>query len=68
MEDVNDTVDIPIPLLFERGFLGAPECARIRHAMDSGTDDPAEIVGDTMETREAIRRTRSIDIDAAVRE
>jgi len=68
MSRVTDVAGGAIPLLIDPQFLTPRDCDRIRRAMDRGDDDPAEIVGDTIVTREAIRRTTSIEIDPDVRE
>lgn len=57
-----------MPLLIESAFLSPHECDRLRRAMDRGTDEPAEIVGEGIARQETIRRTRSIEIDSALRE
>jgi len=59
--------DSAVPLLIQPRFLSLHDCERIRHAMNRGAEDPAQIVGDEITTHETIRRTRSIEIEAAVR-
>jgi predicted 2-oxoglutarate/Fe(II)-dependent dioxygenase YbiX len=55
-------------MLIEPSFLSPHDCDRLRHAMDCGSEEPAEIIGDHIARRQAIRRTRSIEIDAVLRE
>src|SRR5829696_2610865 len=55
-----------VPLLIQPAFLDGPTCDRIRKAMDRGLDDAAEIVGDEIAAREAVRRARSIEIDPSL--
>jgi predicted 2-oxoglutarate/Fe(II)-dependent dioxygenase YbiX len=55
-------------LLRQRRFLDRDECARLRGAMDRGIDDPAEIVGREIATHDRVRRTRSVEIEAAVQD
>jgi len=43
------------------GFWSADECARLRAAMDGGAADPAEILEDSVEHQDHVRRTLSID-------
>src|SRR4051812_48674058 len=56
------------PLLIEPQLLTPDECGRLRRAMDRGEQEPAEIVNDTIVTRNTIRQTTSIDIEVTVRE
>jgi predicted 2-oxoglutarate/Fe(II)-dependent dioxygenase YbiX len=65
---VTDFAAAAIPLLIAPQFLTPRDCERVRRAMDRGDEDPAEIVGDMIVTREAIRRTISIEIEPDVRE
>jgi len=51
-----------------RRFLDRDACARVRRAMDRGIDDPADIVGREIATHDQVRRTRSVEIEAAVQE
>jgi predicted 2-oxoglutarate/Fe(II)-dependent dioxygenase YbiX len=50
------------------GFLTPTLCARVREAMDAGTPEPADILGDSIETDESVRRTLHIEIDDLVRD
>jgi predicted 2-oxoglutarate/Fe(II)-dependent dioxygenase YbiX len=50
------------------GFLPPALCARVRAAMDAGTPEPADILGDSIETDESVRRTLHIEIDDLVRD
>lgn len=69
MPGVNDAAVTPdVPLLIQPGFLDVLACERIRRGMDHGVDDPAEIAGDEIATRDAVRRGRSIDIEARLLE
>jgi predicted 2-oxoglutarate/Fe(II)-dependent dioxygenase YbiX len=43
-------------------------CARVRAAMDAGTSEPADVLGDSIETDESVRRTPHIEIADHVRE
>jgi len=45
------------------GALDTPACGAIRTAMDRGSSDPAEILEDTIEHQDHVRRTLSIDVD-----
>jgi len=45
------------------GFLTPDECADVRWAMDRGASDPAEILEDTVEYQDDVRRTLSIEVD-----
>jgi predicted 2-oxoglutarate/Fe(II)-dependent dioxygenase YbiX len=48
-----------------RGFVEPAICRAIQAAMDVGTFDAAEVLEDTIEHREEVRRTLSIEVDAA---
>ena len=45
------------------GFLSPEACAAVRAAIDRGAADPAEILEDTSEHRDHVRRTLSIEVD-----
>jgi predicted 2-oxoglutarate/Fe(II)-dependent dioxygenase YbiX len=47
-------------------FLDAPICQRIRRAMDAGAPDDAEVLHDTIERRDEIRRAASIELETSV--
>jgi predicted 2-oxoglutarate/Fe(II)-dependent dioxygenase YbiX len=47
------------------GFLRPDDCAAIRSAMDMGASDPAEILEDTIEHQDHVRRTLSLEVDPA---
>ena len=68
MWHVKGRAPLAVPMLLEPAFLSPRECERLRHAMDRGSVEPAEIVGDEIARRETIRRTRMIEIDTALRE
>ena len=51
-----------IPYL-EPDFLDPDSCRRIRRAMDAGVADHAEVLDQAMETRDAVRRAVSIEVD-----
>jgi len=44
--------------------LDVDACARVRHAMDLGTPEAAEILDRTIELQEDVRRTSHIEVDA----
>jgi predicted 2-oxoglutarate/Fe(II)-dependent dioxygenase YbiX len=44
-------------------FIDDRMCRRIRDAMDTGTPEVAEVLGDVVERREEVRRAQSIDVD-----
>ncbi len=44
-------------------FLNVEACAATRAAMDRGASDPAEILEDTVEHQDHVRRTLSIEVD-----
>lgn len=46
------------------GFLSPGACAAVCEAMDRGAPDPAEVLEDTIEHQDHVRRTLSIDVDA----
>jgi predicted 2-oxoglutarate/Fe(II)-dependent dioxygenase YbiX len=46
------------------GFLRQRDCAEVREAMDRGAADPAEILEDTIEHQDLVRRTLSLEVDA----
>ena len=50
------------------GFLPPTLCARVRAAMDAGAPEPADVLGDSIETDESVRRTLHIEIDVHVRD
>ena len=54
-------------ILVVPGFLPRALCARVRAAMDAGTPEPAEILGDAISLDEQVRRAMHIEIDAGVR-
>jgi predicted 2-oxoglutarate/Fe(II)-dependent dioxygenase YbiX len=68
MSSVKGRVHLSVPLLIEPAFLTARDCDRLRAAMDRGVDEPAEIVGNEIAPREAVRQTRTVEIDTALRE
>ena len=45
------------------GFLSPDGCAAVRTAMDLGASDPAEILEDTIEHQDHVRRTLSLEVD-----
>ena len=47
-----------------RGFLSPEGCAAVRTAIDRGAADPAEILEDTIEHQDHVRRTLSVEVDA----
>lgn len=48
-----------------RGFLSPERSMAVRAAMDRGASDPAEVLEDTVEHRDHVRRTLSIEVEAA---
>jgi len=46
------------------GFWSSDECRLIRDAMDRGASDPAEILEDSIEHQDHVRRTLSIEVAA----
>jgi predicted 2-oxoglutarate/Fe(II)-dependent dioxygenase YbiX len=48
-----------------RGFLSPDGCAAVRTAMDRGAADPAEILEDSIEHQDHVRRTLSLEVDSA---
>jgi predicted 2-oxoglutarate/Fe(II)-dependent dioxygenase YbiX len=46
------------------GFLRPEDCIAIRSAMDLGASDPAEILEDTIEHQDHVRRTLSLEVDS----
>src|SRR5687768_6592490 len=48
------------------GFLDRATCGRIRRAMDAGSAEPADVLGDGIQTRLDVRRASSVDIEPAV--
>ena len=55
-----------IPVYFVPAFLDAGDCSRIRHAMDAGTPEGAEVLDAEFERRDEVRRAFSIDPDVQV--
>ena len=47
------------------GAVSPAFCAGVRAAMNAGAADPAEILEDTFEHQDHVRRTLSIDVDPA---
>jgi predicted 2-oxoglutarate/Fe(II)-dependent dioxygenase YbiX len=47
------------------GVLPPEVCGAIRRAMDRGASDPAEVLEDAIEHQDHVRRTLSIEVDAA---
>ena len=54
---------LEVPLLIAHDFLDQSFCARVRAAMDRGNSDAAEIIGTAITPDDAVRRTRSVEID-----
>jgi predicted 2-oxoglutarate/Fe(II)-dependent dioxygenase YbiX len=50
----------------EHDFLDPASCRRIRRAMDAGIPDDAEVLDAAIETRAAVRRASSIEVDEGV--
>ena len=48
-------------------FLSLGECARIRHAMDEGVDESADVLAGNIERQDAVRLAALIEIDEAIR-
>jgi len=48
------------------GFLDRATCGRIRRAMDAGSAEPADVLGDGIQTRLDVRRASNVDIEPAV--
>jgi predicted 2-oxoglutarate/Fe(II)-dependent dioxygenase YbiX len=57
--------DQPVSYFLLPGFLDEHACAAVREAMDRGASDPAEVLEDAIEHQEHVRRTLSIEVDAA---
>jgi SM-20-related protein len=54
------------PTFTVAGFLDAASCRRIRHAMDDGVAEPAEILDGTFERQPDVRRAANIEIDESL--
>jgi predicted 2-oxoglutarate/Fe(II)-dependent dioxygenase YbiX len=54
------------PVFHLNGFLDAGTCRRIRHAMDRGTSETAEILHETFAEHLDVRRAQNIDVDPGV--
>ena len=51
------------PFLYRHpGFLAPGDCLRLRRGMDAGTSEDAEILGETVERQQAVRRAATIEV------
>lgn len=51
-------------VLIVPAFLDPDTCRRVRRAMDAGTPEPAEVLGEAVERDDRVRRATLIDVDA----